>query len=85
MTTSEIVLVLLVGAAAALLKSITGVGYPLTLLPMLALFMDVSDAVVIVAPSNLFLNVKLVWGMQDERKNTITLPAFSCWRVCRCS
>jgi uncharacterized membrane protein YfcA len=76
MTTSEIVLVLLVGAAAALLKSITGVGYPLTLLPMLALFMDVSDAVVIVAPSNLFLNVKLVWGMQDERKNTITLPRF---------
>jgi uncharacterized membrane protein YfcA len=76
MTTNEIVIVLLVGGVATLMKSITGVGYPLILLPTLALFMDVADAVVIVAPSNLFLNVKLIWRMHDERKNVVALPRF---------
>lgn len=76
MTTTEILIVLVVATGASLAKGITGIGYPLIMVPTLALFMDVADAVVIVAPANLFLNVKLIWRMPEERKNAITLPRF---------
>lgn len=76
MSTTEIIIVLLVGGAAALVKSTTGMGYPLVLIPVLALFMDVADAVVIVAPSNLVLNVRLVGSKRHELPNATTLPRF---------
>jgi len=62
-TTTEIIFVLLVGGFASIVKSVTGFGYPIVLLPVLALFLDISDAVIIVAPSNLFLNLRLVGGL----------------------
>lgn len=76
MTTTEIVFILLVGGVAAVVKSIAGMGYPLILLPVLALFLDVADAVVIVAPSNLFLNLTLVYSGRGEWSNSTTLPRF---------
>lgn len=77
MTTTEIVVVVLMAAVAALVKSTTGMGFPLVLLPILALFMDVSDAVVIVAPPNLFLNFWLVLSTRHERQNVPRLPRFT--------
>lgn len=77
MTTTEIVVVVLMAAVAALVKSITGMGFPLTLLPILALFMDVAEAVVIVAPANLFLNCWLVLSTRHERHNVPTLARFT--------
>ena len=77
MTTTEIVIVLLMTAVAALVKSTTGMGFPLVLLPVLALFMDVADAVVIVAPPNLFLNCWLVLSTRHERHNVPTLARFT--------
>ncbi len=76
MTTTQIVFILIVGAIAAIIKSIAGMGYPLILLPVLALFLDVADAVVIVAPSNLFLNLTIVRVERAEWANSSTLPRF---------
>lgn len=76
MSTTEIVVVVLVAAVASLVKSITGIGYPLVLIPVLALFMDVAEAVVIVAPPNFFLNGRLIWSMRDDRPQVDTLPRF---------
>jgi len=77
MTTTEIVIVVLIAAVAALVKSITGMGFPLTLLPILALFMDVAEAVVIIAPANLFLNFWLVLSTRHERHNMPRLARFT--------
>ncbi|MFT7474046.1 MAG: putative membrane protein YfcA [Verrucomicrobiales bacterium] len=77
MTTTEIVIVALMTALAALVKSTTGMGFPLVLLPVLALFMDVADAVVIVVPVNLSLNCWLVLTTRHERHNVPTLARFT--------
>ena len=77
MTTTEIVIVVLMTAVAALVKSTTGMGFPLVLLPILALFMDVADAVVILAPANLFLNFWLVLSTRRERQNLPNLARFT--------
>lgn len=76
MTTTEIVIILGTAAVAALIKSTTGMGYPLVLLPVLALFIDVAEAIVIVTPSNLVLNSKLTWKMRERHSEAITLPRF---------
>ncbi len=76
MSNGEIAVVLAVGAIAALVKSTTGMGYPLVLLPVLVLFIDVAEAIVIVAPSNFMLNGKLMLSMRDHQSEARTLPAF---------
>ncbi len=76
MSTSEIVIILGVSCIAALIKSTTGMGYPLVLLPALALFIDVAEAIAIVAPSNLVLNGQLTWKMRERHSEAITLPRF---------
>ena len=81
MSTTEIVIVLVASAIAALVKSTTGMGYPLVLLPVLALFIDVAEAVVIVAPSNLVLNSQLTWGMREHRSEARTLSSVLKWSV----
>jgi uncharacterized membrane protein YfcA len=77
MTTTEIVIVVLMAAVAALVKSTTGMGFPLVLLPILALFNDVAEAVVILAPANLFLNFWLVLSTRHERHNVPKLARFT--------
>jgi uncharacterized membrane protein YfcA len=75
-TVTQIVIVVLAAAVAAVVKGTTGMGYPLTLIPVLALFIDISDAVVIVAPSNLYLNASISWSLRGERHNARTLRPF---------
>jgi len=75
-SSTEIIIVLVVGALAALVKSTTGMGYPLVMLPVLALFIGIAEALVIVAPSNLFLNGKLMWAMREHRSASATLRPF---------
>ncbi len=76
MSTSEIVVIAAIAAFAALLKSVTGMGYPLVLVPALALFIDITEAIVLVAPSNLLLNAQMSWGARTERHNARTLRPF---------
>jgi uncharacterized membrane protein YfcA len=77
MTTTELIIVVLMTALAALVKTTTGMGFPLVLLPVLALFMDVADAVVIIAAPNLFLNCWLVVNTRHERDNVPMLARFT--------
>lgn len=81
MGTNEIIIVLVAGAVGTIIKSITGMGYPLVLVTTLALFIDVSDAVLIVAPSNLLLNLRLTWSTRHEQANATTFPRFVKWGV----
>lgn len=76
MSTAELVVVILAAVLAALVKSTVGMGYPLVLLPALVLFMDVADAIIIVAPSNLVLNVSLMWGTRTAAPESPTLARF---------
>ena len=76
MNTSQIVIILVVTVAASLLKSVTGLGYPMILVPALALFIDVADAVVVVAPSTLVLNIRLTWAEREHRSEARTLTPF---------
>ncbi len=51
-------------------------GYPMVVLPVLALFIDVAEAIVIVAAPNLFLNAKLVRSLREHRSSSPTLKPF---------
>lgn len=76
MSGTEIIVIIAVGAVASLVKSTTGMGYPLVLLPALALFIGVAEAVVIVAPANLLLNVRQIYKLRSHRSGAATLPRF---------
>lgn len=65
-----------VGIIAAFAKSVTGMGFPLLLIPALAMFMDVADAIVIVAPANLYLNGSLIWETRADPHETVGLRSF---------
>ena len=76
MTGDQIFLILGIAGVAAVVKSIAGFGYPLLLLPVLAQFIDVVDAVLIVAPSNLYLNLGIAWKLRETRTEAKTLNVF---------
>lgn len=77
MTGDQLVLILVIAGLAAVIKSIAGFGYPLLLLPVLAQFIDVVDAVLIIAPSNLVLNVGMAWKLRSHHGDAVTLNAFT--------
>ena len=76
MSNTELLIILIAAIVAALIKSVAGFGYPLTLIPLLAVFIDVADAVVIVAPSNFVLNLRLLWNVRDRRHKVEGLASF---------
>lgn len=76
MTTTQILIAVVLVIIAALLKSVTGIGYPLVLIPGLALFVDISEAIVLIAPSNFLLNAQMSWGARSELPNARTLRPF---------
>jgi len=81
MGTEEIILIAAVAAVAALIKSVAGFGYPVLLVPVLSLFIDFVDAVLIVAPSNFLLNLGMVWSLRDHRHDALTLRTFCSFGV----
>lgn len=76
MSTTELVIIIGVTVIAALLKSITGLGYPLLLVPALALFLDIADAIVIVAPSNFVLNAQIAFVNRSQASAARTFRPF---------
>jgi len=81
MSDQEVMILVGVAAAASLVKSTLGVGYPIFLLPVLALFMDLADAIVVVAPSNLAMNAVLLWNVRSEAGKSHTLRRFLGWSI----
>ena len=77
MTSDQFLLILVIAGVAAVIKSIAGFGYPLLLLPVLAQIIDVVDAVLIIAPSNLFLNIGIAWKLREHHSRATTLKVFT--------
>lgn len=77
MSTPEIVFIFVLAGIAGVIKSTAGFGYPMLMLPVLSQFIDFVDAVLIVAPSNFFLNAAIVWNLRAERHDAVTLRVFT--------
>lgn len=70
MTSTQLTVVVLASFAGALVKSVTGLGYPVIAVPLIALVLGVEDAVVLVALPNLAANAYLCWESRDARDQT---------------
>ncbi len=76
LTTTEIVLVVVAVFAGALVKSVTGMGFPLVAIPIITLFLPTPTAVAIIAVPNAVQNVILAVGHRGARSGTRHLLAF---------
>lgn len=74
MTTGQLLVVVLASLAGATVKSVTGMGYPVLAVPLIAMVLGVEDAVVLVALPNLGANAYLWWESRDVRSQTRDLP-----------
>lgn len=70
MTTTQLGVVLFASLAGALVKAVTGLGYPVIAVPLIALVLGVEEAVVIVALPNFAANVYLCWESRAARSQT---------------
>jgi len=69
-TTTQLVVIVLASFAGALVKGVTGLGYPVLAVPLIALVTGIEDAVVVVAIPNLLANVVLCWEARDARSES---------------
>ncbi|HAS12887.1 MAG TPA: hypothetical protein DCS55_20625 [Acidimicrobiaceae bacterium] len=74
MTGAEIAVVLGASLLGAFVKSVTGMGYPLLAVPLIALALGIEDAVVIVSGPNAVANFVLCWQARGGRSETRDLP-----------
>jgi len=70
LTSTQLLVVLLASGLGALIKSVTGLGYPLIAVPLISLVLGIEDAVVIIAIPNLAANAFLCWESRDARAQT---------------
>lgn len=76
MTNPEIAIIIAVAIVAAFVKAITGAGFPMLVVPILVLFIDIADAIVVVAIPNVTMNGSIFWSLRHERRESPTLPRF---------
>lgn len=67
MTTTQLLVIIAASFAGALVKGVTGLGYPVLAVPLIALVTGIEDAVVVVAIPNLAANIILCWEARDAR------------------
>ena len=70
MSTSELIVVGLASSVAMLVKSTTGLGYPMLAIPMVAAVTGVENAVVVVTLPNAAANVLIAWRTRSARSQT---------------
>ncbi len=70
MTSTQLLVVLLASGLGAVIKSVTGLGYPLIAVPLISLVLGIEDAVVIIAIPNLAANAFLCWESRDAQAQT---------------
>ena len=70
MTAGVLTLVVAASALGMSVKSVTGVGYPLLAIPMLAPVIGIEDAVVVVSLPNAVANLLIVWQVRSARSET---------------
>ncbi|MEQ8718774.1 MAG: sulfite exporter TauE/SafE family protein [Acidimicrobiales bacterium] len=74
MSTGEIILALAAIVAGALVKAVTGVGFPLLAVPVIAAFTSIEAAVVVIALPNLVANLVLTFRERDHHGANPDLP-----------
>lgn len=74
MTPAQIAVVVGASLLGAAVKSVTGLGYPVIAVPLIAIVLGIEDAVVIVALPNLGANLYLWWETRDTRGAAPDLP-----------
>lgn len=77
MTGVELTIVLVAVVIGAISKAVTGMGMPVIVIPVAALFVDIGDAVVVIALPNLFANAVLVVRERKHVHETRDLPALA--------
>lgn len=75
-TNLQIAIIIAVAVVSAFVKAITGAGFPMLVVPVLALFIDVADAIVVVAIPNVTMNGSIFWSLRHVRGDSPTLPRF---------
>jgi uncharacterized membrane protein YfcA len=75
-TNLQIAIIIGVAIVSAFVKAVTGAGFPMLVVPILVLFIDVADAVVVVAIPNVTMNGSIFWSLRHERRESPTLPRF---------
>lgn len=76
MSPLELLVVLVAVSTGAFVKAVTGMGLPLVAIPVLAAFVGVEDAVVILSFPNLVANAYLVWRHRAGRSEAPPLRRF---------
>lgn len=74
LSTGEILLALAAIIAGALVKAVTGVGFPLLAVPVIAAFTSIETAVVVIALPNLVANLVLTFRERDRHGANPDLP-----------
>lgn len=70
MTSTQLLIVVAASAAGAMVKSVTGMGYPVIAVPLIALVAGVQDAVMVVAIPNVAANIYMCWESRDGRSES---------------
>ena len=74
MSEGDLIVVAIASLIGALVKSVTGMGYPLIAIPILTLWIGVESAVAVIALPNVVANGLLSFGVRHERGATRDLP-----------
>ncbi len=74
MSGTELAIVLAAVVIGAIAKAVTGMGLPLIVIPIASLFIDVNDAVVVIALPNLLANAYLAGRERTSYNETRDLP-----------
>jgi len=74
MTTESLIIIFAALAAGSLVKGISGLGLPLTAIPVMASFMDVDRAVAIMVIPGVLLNLWLLWAYRASAVRIPNLP-----------
>ncbi|MFK7897746.1 MAG: sulfite exporter TauE/SafE family protein [Myxococcota bacterium] len=74
MSEGDLIVVAIASLIGALVKSVTGMGYPLIAIPILTLWIGVESAVAVIALPNVVANALLAYGVRHTRSETRDLP-----------
>ncbi len=77
MSGTELAIVLVAVVIGAIAKAVTGMGLPLIAIPIASLFIDVNDAIVVIAFPNLLANAYLAGRERTSYRETRDLPTLA--------
>ncbi len=77
MSGSELAIVLVAVIIGSIAKAVTGMGLPLIVIPIASLFVDVNDAVVVIALPNVLANAVLAARERHSYRETRDLPVLA--------